>query len=422
MLALMLLVALQAAPPPKVILVTVRGAAARQVDAYRREGLLPADGGFARLHSRGLRVRELVPDPGAVTATAAATLATGATPARHGITGNTLHRLGDPAGQAASGFAIPLGAETLREAAARQGKRVVDILPVLASGSRSDTAGSVLTGGQASSGPVNAGSPASFVSGITAAAGVWPGYPDHEGFVAGRVPPPRFLADVERLRAFKVAAALHVIRSGAYDLLIVDDPTVDAVMHAFPSPASAEARAAYRMADRTLRVLMDAAGPDVAIAAASGHDIHAVKHGVSVGSLLRGTEARIFAYGPVAHIRTSQPSAVMRILRAARDPDGAAIFDRVSPRSDADHPAHSGDVVALARPGYFLHSAAIPDPRPRFPGDHGFRADRGAFYAAGPGIRPRVIGKARLVDVAPTVSALLGIQPPARSEGRNLLQ
>jgi arylsulfatase A-like enzyme len=43
------------------------------------------------------------------------------------------------------------------------------------------------------------------------------------------------------------------------------------------------------------------------------------------------------------------------------------------------------------------------------------------FFAAGPGIEPQALPPMTSVDVAATVAALLGIQPPRDSEGRAVL-
>ncbi|MBE3072844.1 MAG: hypothetical protein IMZ67_07695 [Acidobacteria bacterium] len=43
------------------------------------------------------------------------------------------------------------------------------------------------------------------------------------------------------------------------------------------------------------------------------------------------------------------------------------------------------------------------------------------FYAVGPGVRAgRQIGTVRIVDVAPTITHLLGIAPPANATGHAL--
>jgi arylsulfatase A-like enzyme len=46
----------------------------------------------------------------------------------------------------------------------------------------------------------------------------------------------------------------------------------------------------------------------------------------------------------------------------------------------------------------------------------------GIFYAEGPHFPSgRALGEMRAVDIAPTVCACLGLPPPPRCEGRNLL-
>ncbi len=60
-------------------------------------------------------------------------------------------------------------------------------------------------------------------------------------------------------------------------------------------------------------------------------------------------------------------------------------------------------------------------------GAHGFDPalpDMGAiFYALGRGVpRGAELGEVRAIDVAPTIAALLGIQPPEQSEGRSLFR
>lgn len=97
------------------------------------------------------------------------------------------------------------------------------------------------------------------------------------------------------------------------------------------------------------------------------------------------------------------------------------------------HDARTGDVVVVLRPPYQFDAAtpgkAVAD-APFF-GQHGFWPDlvdlrrnvnmRSAFIAAGPGIKiGEVIQVVTMVDVAPTLAALLGIPAPANSQGRVL--
>ncbi len=99
----------------------------------------------------------------------------------------------------------------------------------------------------------------------------------------------------------------------------------------------------------------------------------------------------------------------------------------------AAHKTRTGDVVVLLRPPYQFDGAtagkAIAD-APFF-GQHGFWPDlvnlrRGVnlhstFIMAGPGIRSgKVLRRVAMVDIAPTIAAVLGIPAPADSQGRVL--
>jgi predicted AlkP superfamily phosphohydrolase/phosphomutase len=70
--------------------------------------------------------------------------------------------------------------------------------------------------------------------------------------------------------------------------------------------------------------------------------------------------------------------------------------------------------AALASPHIGLVEGASPDPRT------GTHSPEGFLLAAGPGIPPHYQGDGHLLDVAPTVLRLLGIEPPAEMHGRPL--
>jgi predicted AlkP superfamily phosphohydrolase/phosphomutase len=102
--------------------------------------------------------------------------------------------------------------------------------------------------------------------------------------------------------------------------------------------------------------------------------------------------------------------------------------------SDSLHPARSGDVVVVLRPPYQFN-ASTPGKRialAPFFGSHGYLPDlvdlphqvnmRGVFLAAGPGIRRQdPVAGIRAVDLAPTISRLMGIPVPIHARGRILL-
>lgn len=391
-----LLLALFAADP--VVLISLRGASDAEAERLLQSGVLRSEGGFARLGRQGRRAA-LAPVAGAVTATAAATLLTGAAPSRHGITGNVFHRAGTPPASPASGFDTPLAVESLPEAAVRQGKRVVSIAPILGHGS----AGAVLRGRlvqPATRQPyrparyANAGGPPEFLRAMEAAAGVWPGYADNEALAAGDLTRAEFVAQAERFRAFKIQAAVAVLRAGNFDLLLFDENTIDNLGHqGYPPEVS------YALADRSLAALFAAAPPAAVFVVASSHAMGPVERAVPLDPLLP-PGARAFAYGPVAHLRVPAGDRAALRTRLQRNPD----FERVTPGTGP----HSGDLVVYARAGLVLSNTAAVH---RFPADHGWlRGERAYFAMLGPRIRPGRTRPVRAADVAPAVRRLLGLR------------
>jgi hypothetical protein len=101
--------------------------------------------------------------------------------------------------------------------------------------------------------------------------------------------------------------------------------------------------------------------------------------------------------------------------------------------SDSLHPSRSGDVVVVLRPPYQFN-ASTPGQRIAFSpffGGHGYLPDlvdlphqvnmRGAFVAAGPGIRKQdPVPDIRAVDLAPTIAMLMGFTGPINARGKIL--
>jgi predicted AlkP superfamily pyrophosphatase or phosphodiesterase len=113
-------------PPPearRVVLLSLDGASADELHRLYREGAFAA-GGFARFFQEGQVADRLVPVNPTLTAPNHISLATGYPADRTGIVGNNLHLPEAPFLEKVSGFAAAIEAETLWEAARRQGKRV----------------------------------------------------------------------------------------------------------------------------------------------------------------------------------------------------------------------------------------------------------------------------------------------------------
>ena len=102
--------------------------------------------------------------------------------------------------------------------------------------------------------------------------------------------------------------------------------------------------------------------------------------------------------------------------------------------SDSLHPNRSGDVVVVLRPPYQADAATpgVTIAPSQFFGQHGYLPDlvdlahsvnmHATFVASGPGIRKQApVGGIRAVDLAPTLSFLLGIDGPQNARGKILV-
>lgn len=111
------------APPHRVIVISLDGAGALAFHDLYKQGLLK-EGGFERFFREGVVADALIPVDPSLTSTSHISLATGYPPSATGIVANQFHPAGAPATERVSGFDAAIGAETLWEAARRQGRRV----------------------------------------------------------------------------------------------------------------------------------------------------------------------------------------------------------------------------------------------------------------------------------------------------------
>jgi predicted AlkP superfamily pyrophosphatase or phosphodiesterase len=204
-------------------------------------------------------------------------------------------------------------------------------------------------------------------------------------------------------------------------------------------PDARETRAALRAQDRVLAKLLaglDArhAWHDTTLLVASDHGMAAYTRTVDVEAALAeaGVRARVIHGLAVAHVHLAQPEQAERAVRVLRAIPNLAAWRREQIPAELHyrHP-RVGDVIALAEPPLALMPGGARSARfgwlarlfGRELGAHGYDPTRhpemhGIFVALGRGV-PRGGGlpRVRAVDVAPTVARLLGIAPPAGSEG-----
>jgi predicted AlkP superfamily pyrophosphatase or phosphodiesterase len=279
------------------------------------------------------------------------------------------------------------------------------------------------------------------------------------------------------IRQFGRLADFAALRT-APDLLVAYLPYPDEAEHVWggfldpglPShdPALAARLRPYhdevmRAVDGYLARLVENAGPDAVIAVAADHGQRGVDrvfrpnvalreagllellpeggldlarsrvvyHEGNSGFLLVNTQARGGPVAPDAEAEVRRAAAAA--LVAARDSESnrpllAGAVDAHAARvgeaaSGLGGPA-GGDLYLDPAPGVLL-SAALSGPRsgaarPR--GDHlggvFVRDAQAAFSIAGPGVAAKPLGLVRQIQIAPTLCALLGIDPPAQAEGR----
>jgi hypothetical protein len=216
----------------------------------------------------------------------------------------------------------------------------------------------------------------------------------------------------------------------------------------------------WALVDRRLKALRDLASQSNALLLVSGdHGMRAVWRNFQVNTVLR--QAGLLATDASGRIDLSRTRAVsngyfvtvnrttrkggivppeqvtqvvdsvIQALRGTRGPDGTPIVTEVRRPVPNDTlgiggPA-GGDVYYGLAPGYY-YSPALGDSVSigRSPGaNHGFPSIepdmRTVLCAVGPGIGGRRLPTARVIDAAPTVSAWLGMPPPANARGVSLL-
>lgn len=198
--------------------------------------------------------------------------------------------------------------------------------------------------------------------------------------------------------------------------------------------------AALREQDRHLQGLLAALDArrtwdHTTLLVVSDHGMTAVDTSVDVEAPLAraGVRARVVRGGSVAHVFLADPADTGRAERALATLEGTAVY-----RADAlpeawrfRAPGRTGDLVVVTTPPRTFHR---PDAGDRAllalgrllgwrSGMHGYDPalpDMGAiFLALGRGVpEGRRLGAVSSLDVAPTVAALLGIDPPRDAEGR----
>jgi arylsulfatase A-like enzyme len=376
-----------AAAAPVVILISLDGV---RHDYLDRDGL-PA---FARVAREGARAEALLPVFPASTFSNHVSLVTGARTERHGIVGNRFHdaELGD--------FDYDNDA------------RFVEAEPLWASAER---------------------------QGVRAAAFFWvASETDWRGVGASyrRAPFDGRIGEAEKVR--QILAWLDMPGEERPGLIVSWWHGADAAGHRH-GPDADETREQLRGQDAQLGALL--AGLDArelwaetTLMLVSDHGMTTLGETRDVRALLReaGIEARVFHAFALANVHLADRSERDRAIAVLdAEPGIRAYAADAVPESLGYRHRRVGDLVALAEPPLaLLRSWGELDRWRRFSstwggkvGGHGYDPQqhpdmRGIFLAMGRGAAPGArLPRVRTIDVAPTISELLGIAPPAQCEG-----
>jgi predicted AlkP superfamily pyrophosphatase or phosphodiesterase len=202
-------------------------------------------------------------------------------------------------------------------------------------------------------------------------------------------------------------------------------------------PDDASVQAALRERDAELGALLaglDArkAWSDTTFLVVSDHGMAAVSDEVPLRATLEaaGIRARIEGGGAVAHLFLDDPAQRKRAEAALKGIVGIRVYrgDALPESFRLRFPSRTGDLVVVASSGVALRESPLSERALRVlagskRGMHGWAPDDpdmgGILFALGRGVRPGTqLGVVRMIDVAPTVTHLLGIAPPASSEGK----
>ena len=125
----------------RVIVISSRGFSDSAVDAYLDDNIFDTNGIFGYIDENGYRAEYLNPIPAAETLPAMASFETGAYPSTHGIVSNVFHLKGSNISEPKYAYSSQFESESIWEAAARQGKKVIRIGSIFEHGYRKSPEG-----------------------------------------------------------------------------------------------------------------------------------------------------------------------------------------------------------------------------------------------------------------------------------------
>lgn len=256
---------------------------------------------------------------------------------------------------------------------------------------------------------------------------------------------PEYPSDAERAR--QVVALLERPAAERPQLILAYFKGPDGAAH-FHGMQSPEARAALAETDAAVATVLAALErlPDATLIVTTDHGMLPVTHLINLEYILRrhGIAARMFATGTTGFIYLDDPQTRPAAIEALSAYD---TFDLILPEAQPDWShlgsgPRTGDLIVSAKPPYviedrgqlpwFLRWLAWTGPELVELGDslhssHGYPPDtpgvHGVLYAWGSGIRRgHEVARVDAIDIHPTVTHLLGIEPGVPVDGAVAMQ
>jgi predicted AlkP superfamily pyrophosphatase or phosphodiesterase len=416
-------------PIEHVVMISIDGL---RPDFYLGDWDAPVLKGLASRGAHARRVESVYPS---ATYPAHATLVTGVRPARHGIHANTVWAPEGGSTRDWHWFAKDLKSRTLWQAARERGlKAAITYWPSSVGAEAEWVLGEIWD-------PENKDTVKRLVR--AASPGLLMGLALSVG-----VPAERIVEDREAVDDFVSLAAARIFRVNRPHLQLVHLIQVDDVQHRH-GPDAPEVREALRRQDANVGRILEAVqasgvGDRTVVLVVGDHGFTSVERNLNPNALLRDAgfiessgdrivswRARVRSSGGSAAVYVKdrrEEAEVRRVLESGAVRDGARLY-RVFGRDELDPLGYNPEAVFALEPepGWAVVERLAPDlvhGLPTVKGNHGQRPERPGlhtgFLAAGPGIRPGVaVDWMHLVDVAPTVASMLGLDLPG-VEGRDL--
>jgi predicted AlkP superfamily pyrophosphatase or phosphodiesterase len=269
--------------------------------------------------------------------------------------------------------------------------------------------------------------------GVRAAVYFWVGSEtDYQGIGASRRRAPFSSRVSERAKVDQILEWVDLARDERPGLIMSWWHGADAAGHSHGPDSKQVVEALERQDQQLARLLagLDArrAWSYTTLLLVSDHGMAAVSRSIDLATPLRrsGIRCWVVPSGGAAYVHLEDPSQLEAALAKLRSLTGvqADAVEALPEGLRALAAGRSGQIVArTAPPSRFVAPGKSLASRPR--GGHGYsgsQPEMGAiFYAIGRNVPRRAAPpEVRAIDVAPTVAALLGIAPPAQSEGRVL--